>query len=56
MTEQITNRRESDKNMEVLATKIEGLGQDITENSKAAGCARRPPRGCQTTLPAPSPA
>ena len=31
MTEQITNRRAEDKNMQVLATKIEGLAQDITE-------------------------
>lgn len=31
MTEQTTNRRVEDKNMQVLATKIEGLAQDITE-------------------------
>lgn len=31
MTEQTTNRRAEDKNMQVLATKIEGLAQDITE-------------------------
>ena len=31
MTEQITNRRAEDKNMQVLATKIEGLAQDMSE-------------------------
>lgn len=31
MTEQITNRRAEDKNMQVLATKIEGLAQDVSE-------------------------
>ena len=31
MTEQITNRRAEDKNMQVLATKIEGLAQDMNE-------------------------
>lgn len=31
MTEQTTNRRAGDKDMQVLATKIEGLAQDITE-------------------------
>ena len=31
MTEQTTNRRAEDKNVQVLATKIEGLAQDITE-------------------------
>ena len=31
MTELTTNRRAEDKNMQVLATKIEGLAQDITE-------------------------
>ena len=31
MTEQITNRRVEDKNMQVLATKIEGLAQDMNE-------------------------
>lgn len=31
MTEQITNRRAEDKNVQVLATKIEGLAQDMNE-------------------------
>ena len=31
MTEQTTNRRAEDKNMQVLATKIEGLAQDMSE-------------------------
>ena len=31
MTEQTTNRRAEDKNMQVLATKIEGLAQDMNE-------------------------
>lgn len=31
MTDTTTNRRAEDKNMQVLATKIEGLAQDITE-------------------------
>ena len=31
MTEQITNRRAEDKNVQVLATKIEGLAQDMSE-------------------------
>ena len=31
MTEQITNRRAEDENMQVLATKIEGLAQDMNE-------------------------
>ena len=31
MTEQTTNRRAEDKNMQVLATKIEGLSQDMSE-------------------------
>ncbi len=31
MTEQITNRRAEDKNVHVLATKIEGLAQDMNE-------------------------
>ena len=31
MTEQITNRRAEDKNVQVLATKIEGLAQDMGE-------------------------
>ena len=31
MTEQVTNRRAEDKNMQVLATKIEGLAQDMSE-------------------------
>ena len=31
MTEQTTNRRAGDKNMQVLATKIEGLAQDMNE-------------------------
>ena len=31
MTEQITNRRAGDKNVQVLATKIEGLAQDMNE-------------------------
>ena len=31
MTEQITNRRAGDKNVQVLATKIEGLAQDMSE-------------------------
>ena len=31
MTEQIANRRAEDKNMQVLATKIEGLAQDMSE-------------------------
>ena len=31
MTEQIANRRAEDKNMQVLATKIEGLSQDMSE-------------------------
>ena len=31
MTEQITNRRAEDKNMQVLATKIEDLAQDMNE-------------------------
>jgi uncharacterized phage infection (PIP) family protein YhgE len=31
MTEQTTNRRAEDKNMQVLATKIEGLAQDMGE-------------------------
>lgn len=31
MTEQTTNRRAEDKNMQVLATKIERLGEDISE-------------------------
>ena len=31
MTEQTTNRRAEDKNTQVLATRIEGLAQDITE-------------------------
>jgi len=31
MTEQITNRRAEDKNIQVLATKIEGLAQDMSE-------------------------
>ena len=31
MTEPTTNRRADDKNMQVLATKIDGLAQDITE-------------------------
>ena len=31
MTEQTTNRRAGDKNMQVLATKIEGLAQDMSE-------------------------
>lgn len=31
MTEQITNRRGEDKNVQVLATKIEGLAQDMNE-------------------------
>ena len=31
MTEQITNRRAEDEHMEVLATKIEGLAQDMSE-------------------------
>lgn len=31
MTEQTTNRRAEDKNVQVLATKIEGLAQDMSE-------------------------
>ena len=31
MTEQTTNRRAEDKNVHVLATKIEGLAQDMSE-------------------------
>ena len=31
MTEQTTNRRAEDKNVQVLATKIEGLAQDMNE-------------------------
>lgn len=31
MTEQITNRRAEDKNVQVLTTKIEGLAQDMSE-------------------------
>ena len=31
MTEQTTNRRAGDKNVQVLATKIEGLAQDMSE-------------------------
>ena len=31
MTEQTTNRRAEDENMQVLATKIEGLAQDMNE-------------------------
>ena len=31
MTEQITNRRAEDKNVQVLSTKIEGLAQDMSE-------------------------
>ena len=31
MTEQITSRRAEDKNVQVLATKIEGLAQDMSE-------------------------
>ncbi len=31
MTEQITNRRAEDKNVQVLSTKIEGLAQDMNE-------------------------
>jgi len=31
MTEQITNRRAEDEHMQVLATKIEGLAQDMSE-------------------------
>ena len=31
MTAQEQNRRAEDKNMQVIATKIEGLAQDITE-------------------------
>ena len=31
MAEQIANRRAEDKNMQVLATKIEGLAQDMSE-------------------------
>jgi len=31
MTEQITNRRAKDENMQVLTTKIEGLSQDMNE-------------------------
>lgn len=31
MTEQTTNRRAGDKNVQVLATKIEGLAQDMNE-------------------------
>lgn len=31
MTEQITNHRAEDKNVQVLATKIEGLAQDMNE-------------------------
>ena len=31
MTEQTTNRRAEDKNVQVLATKIEGLSQDMNE-------------------------
>lgn len=31
MTEQIANRRAEDKNVQVLATKIEGLAQDMNE-------------------------
>ena len=31
MTEKITNRRAEDENMQVLATKIEGLAQDMNE-------------------------
>lgn len=31
MTEQITNRRAEDEKMQVLATKIEGLAQDMSE-------------------------
>ena len=31
MTEPTTNRRAEDKNMQVLATKIEGLAQDMSE-------------------------
>ena len=31
MTEQITNRRAEDENMQVLTTKIEGLSQDMNE-------------------------
>lgn len=31
MTEQTTNRRAEDKNMQVLATKIDGLTQDMSE-------------------------
>lgn len=31
MTEQITSRRAEDKNVQVLATKIEGLAQDMNE-------------------------
>ena len=31
MTEQTTNRRTEDKNVQVLATKIEGLAQDMNE-------------------------
>ena len=31
MTEQTTNRRAEDKNVQILATKIEGLSQDMNE-------------------------
>ena len=31
MTEQMTNRRAEDKNVQVLSTKIEGLAQDMSE-------------------------